>query len=579
MADIILKDRLGVNQTYKGVEKVKLNTSDGETQIFSKGESIERIPIDLDFTEGDQTINAPEGYLVKSAIIRKPENLKPENIAKDVEIAGIVGTSEGGGGGGSSDIKYPEDPYWVDDVCFWDIDGNLILNVPMSEIPSLKSLPTPPEYEGLTFVRWNYTLEQIQATEYPLDVGALYKPTDGKTHLKINIIESSYRTILLKFKQTVDGGVSVDWGDGSAAETVSGTEKVSVSHQYSAIGKYEITLSVANECIMTAGWDTTTYSDRLFTVSSYSSSGKYLTGIYFGDRVELGAYSCYQMSYATHITLPINMTDIKDRTFYGCYNIGAIIVPDGVISIGQYAFYQTRNNNKNYCPKRFIVSCLPESVVSIGDYAFHTSYYYTRFVVPKNMTSLSNYMIGRQPRLCRLYFQEDKITTIGNGLSELVLLRNNCFANAKNLTTIGTSFMSGLKGIKSFTLPSVSTIPNNCLQESGVEEIIIPRSVTSIGNYFAERAFALRRIIVCGNITSVGSSSAYLAQLGLDVVFYSETPPTSDIINAFTNTSNGATRVYVPDAALSAYATVMETLYYTDLYPISEYNGTLPEPC
>ena len=97
MANIILKDYEGNEQIYEGVEKVKLNTTDGGTQLFSRGDTVENVPITLDFRNGNQTVNAPNGYLVKSAIIVKPENLKSEYIAKDVEIAGIVGTNEGRG--------------------------------------------------------------------------------------------------------------------------------------------------------------------------------------------------------------------------------------------------------------------------------------------------------------------------------------------------------------------------------------------------------------------------------------------------------------------------------------------------
>ncbi len=67
----------------------------------SAGTVLEDLPIALDFRNGNQTITADEGYLVKSAVIEKPSNLVPENIAKDVDIAGVVGTHEGGGGGGS----------------------------------------------------------------------------------------------------------------------------------------------------------------------------------------------------------------------------------------------------------------------------------------------------------------------------------------------------------------------------------------------------------------------------------------------------------------------------------------------
>ena len=91
MPDIVLKDRSETKHTYEGIEKVQLNTADGGTQIFSAGEVIESIPITLDLREGNQTVEAPEGYLVKSAVIQKPEALKPENIKEGETIAGVEG--------------------------------------------------------------------------------------------------------------------------------------------------------------------------------------------------------------------------------------------------------------------------------------------------------------------------------------------------------------------------------------------------------------------------------------------------------------------------------------------------------
>lgn len=95
---IILKDFAGNEGVYK-VDKVMFDTSDGGTQIFSKGEAVEGVEIaldDLDLNEEIQTVTAADGTLMKSVKVIKPENLLPENIAKDVEIAGVVGTHSGG---------------------------------------------------------------------------------------------------------------------------------------------------------------------------------------------------------------------------------------------------------------------------------------------------------------------------------------------------------------------------------------------------------------------------------------------------------------------------------------------------
>lgn len=90
--DIVIKDRDGTDMFFSGINTLRLNKSDGDTQIFSKGEAVSDVPISLDFTGGNQIIEAPEGTLVKSAVLLKPDDLIPSNILKGAEIGGIEGT-------------------------------------------------------------------------------------------------------------------------------------------------------------------------------------------------------------------------------------------------------------------------------------------------------------------------------------------------------------------------------------------------------------------------------------------------------------------------------------------------------
>lgn len=109
---IILKDWDGTDKVYEGIQTVTLPTEDGGTVQFSSPETVqnaitqaiadatlEDVPIEVDFSAGNQTISAPDGLLVKTAILQKPETLLPENIAEGINIAGVVGTLAGGGGG------------------------------------------------------------------------------------------------------------------------------------------------------------------------------------------------------------------------------------------------------------------------------------------------------------------------------------------------------------------------------------------------------------------------------------------------------------------------------------------------
>ena len=63
---------------------------------------VEARTIDLDMSSGNQTIKANSDKVMSSVTIAKPATMVPENIKKDVNIGGVVGTYAGSGGGGGS---------------------------------------------------------------------------------------------------------------------------------------------------------------------------------------------------------------------------------------------------------------------------------------------------------------------------------------------------------------------------------------------------------------------------------------------------------------------------------------------
>lgn len=118
MPDIVLRDRNGNHLNFYGAEYLDAVTPEGaeipyaaydpETltpENLASGVTVgdvvgtmsvpillEDLPIELDFSGGNQSVSAPDGYAVKNAIIQQPATLIPENIAEGVDIAGIIGT-------------------------------------------------------------------------------------------------------------------------------------------------------------------------------------------------------------------------------------------------------------------------------------------------------------------------------------------------------------------------------------------------------------------------------------------------------------------------------------------------------
>lgn len=95
---------------YGGIIPLDGSTSFSAGGYFIGENSSETIledhPVALDFRNGNQTITAPDGYLVKSAIIQMPENLVPENIPIGITIAGVEGARPESSGESSDLVKY-----------------------------------------------------------------------------------------------------------------------------------------------------------------------------------------------------------------------------------------------------------------------------------------------------------------------------------------------------------------------------------------------------------------------------------------------------------------------------------------
>lgn len=89
---IVLKDRNGNDVAYYGIETVTFDTTtDGKQQVYTKGVAVEGLEIVPDFSGGDMPIMAAVNTLLRSAIIKKPEDCAPENIRKGKRIGGMDG--------------------------------------------------------------------------------------------------------------------------------------------------------------------------------------------------------------------------------------------------------------------------------------------------------------------------------------------------------------------------------------------------------------------------------------------------------------------------------------------------------
>lgn len=285
-------------------------------------------------------------------------------------------------GGGGGDTNPTADPK---DINFYDYEGTLRYSYTLAEAKALESLPPGPTHEGLTFQEWNWSLEDIKALEYSMNIGATYITDDGKTRLYITVPANAMpdkppprNQVPLYIQQTVDNGVTIDWGDGSPTETLPGTGKVNTTHTYEKAGNFVITLDPNEGCKLGFGTDS----------SSYCVMGK---------TSDYGIAYCNMLN---KVEIGLNVTSISSYSFYNCYSLAQVSISNNVQNIKSNGFSSCRSlvhlstpNSVNDSPDfigcwTFTSVSIPNNVTTISSSKFRDCYSLISISIPNKVTSI-----------------------------------------------------------------------------------------------------------------------------------------------------------------------------------------------
>ena len=282
-----------------------------------------------------------------------------------------VNVASGGGGGASAK--------W-DDVTFIDYDGSVLYSYSLAEAQALTELPALPSHEGLVCQGWNWTLEAIKALNRPVTVGAMYITDDGATRLHIRIATIGRMTVPLYIGQTVSNGVSIDWGDGSTAKTLSGPGNVNTSHTYAEPGDYVISLMPKDGCTLSFGSGSSSYCVMGSTGNNGLVYCNMLQDVSIGKNVTSIGNNAFRSCFSlASITIPDGVTSIGNNAFRSCPSLASITIPTGVTSISEYAFYS--------CSSLASIT-IPDGVTSIGNNAFRSCFSLASITIPDGVTSI-----------------------------------------------------------------------------------------------------------------------------------------------------------------------------------------------
>lgn len=330
-----------------------------------------------------EPITRKELFLAKAAgmDVETPEPITREEMFLNMITGGGGGGTPGGGGGGST-ASVP----W-NDVTFIDYDGTVLHSYTLEEAQALTELPPLPEQKGLICQGWNWSLEDIKAQNGPVIVGAMYITDDGKTRIYITLHEGRTSPMLGVCPK---GTVTVDWGDGTESNVLTGTSTSTVkwtpTHNYEKPGDYVISLSVDGEMGMRGSQSTNEGSSLLrYKNGADARNNAYVASV---RRVELGegvmnisngAFArCYSLE---SVVIPYGVESVGNGSFSDCYALTSIVLPDG--------FTEFITSSFTAC---YSLSCVsvPNSVTSFGMLTFNNCYALTSIVIPKSVESIGD---------------------------------------------------------------------------------------------------------------------------------------------------------------------------------------------
>ena len=234
-------------------------------------------------------------------------------------------------------------------------------------------------------------------------------------------------------------------------------------------------------------------------------------------------WSCSSLS---EIVIPSSVTSIGDSAFSGCYSLSEIVIPSSVTSIGDWAF------SGCYSLSEIVI---PSSVASIGDSAFSGCVSLSEIVIPSSVTSIGDSAFSWCSSLKYISIPKSVICLNGNPFAgwngKLECLSPNFVYEDDVLYNKDKSRIISFRNqnVKSYVIPSsVTSIDRAFSWCRSLSEIVIPSSVTSIGDWAFYGCSSLLEIVIPSSVTSIGDCAFWDCYSLLEIVIPSSVTSIGD---------------------------------------------------
>ena len=250
----------------------------------------------------------------------------------------------------------------------------------------------------------------------------------------------------------------------------------------------------------------------------------------------IGSSAFRKCTGLTSVTIPNSVTKIGTQAFDGCTGLTEVHITD----IGAWCNIKFDGFTANplfYAHKLYLNGeevkdlVIPNTVTTIGNYAFDGCSGLTSVTIPKS------------------------VTTIGS----------DAFLNCTGLTKVHITDIGAWCNIKFDDCPSLNDY-KLYLNGEEVKDLVIPDTVTTIGDWAFSGCTGLTSVTIPNSVTSIGRYAFYGCNNLKTIYSYAATPPTMSS-NAFSSYKSAT--LYVPKGCVDVYKAAS---YWSDFYNIVEGN-------